>query len=329
ADSAVELRALLKGADAPEVMAGAEGMHAVATCADADMVVAAISGAAGLLPTLSAVQAGKTIALANKEALVMAGELITGEARRHNCTIIPVDSEHSALYQLLQGHPAHTVRSIILTASGGPFLNYTRDELQDVTPGEALQHPRWKMGHKVTTDSATLMNKGLEIIEAHWFFGFPAEQIKVVIHPQSIIHSMVEFVDGTVFAQLAEPDMQAPIAYALSCPERLRDIVAPLDFARLGSLTFSAPDLEKFPNLQLAYDALEEGGLMPCVMNAANEVAVNKFHDGTMRFSAIPLLTGKVMKQFCNNRAATLENILWADQWARDASERMLPDVRQ
>ena len=328
-DSARELQSLLSGPDAPEVMAGAEGMRAVATFPDADMVVAAISGAAGLLPTLSAVKAGKAIALANKEALVMAGELIMGEASRSRCKIIPVDSEHSAIYQLLQGHAPQAVRNIILTASGGPFLNYTKEQLQRVTPGEALKHPRWKMGYKVTTDSASLMNKGLEIIEAHWLFGFSVEQIKVVIHPQSIVHSMVEFVDGTVFAQMAEPDMQAPIAYALSCPERLRDIVAPLDFAKMGSLTFSVPDVERFPSLRLAYDALAEGGLMPCVMNAANEVAVNKFHDRSLGFLAISSLTGKVMERFSNDRSITLENILWADQWAREESEKVLREIAQ
>jgi len=312
------LSRLLTGKPGPEILCGQDGMKMVAALAEADTVIAAIAGAAGLVPTLAAVQAGKTVALANKEALVMAGELMVSEARRTGSKIIPVDSEHSAIYQLLHSQSRRDLRSIILTASGGPFLEHTAEALDRVTPAEALRHPRWKMGNKVTTDSASLMNKGLEIIEAHWLFGVAPERIRVVIHPQSIIHSMVEFVDGTVFAQLSQPDMRAPIAYALSCPERLADVVAPLDFARFGSLTFSAPDERRFPTLRLAYDALAAGALMPAVMNAANEIAVMKFHEKAIRFTGIPRLIRMVMERFAGTGAVTLESIIQADQWARN-----------
>jgi len=319
-----ELKTLLAGRRLPEIIGGAEGLNAVAACEEADMVVAAISGAAGLVPTLTAVRSGKSIALANKEVLVMAGELFMHEAQRAHCRIIPVDSEHSAIFQLLQGHPERDVRRLLLTASGGPFLQYPHERFEQITPEQALKHPRWKMGYKVTTDSATLMNKGLEVIEAYWLFGFSSEKISVVIHPESIVHSMVEFVDGTVFAQLSQPDMQAPIAYALSCPERLHGVVRPLQFAKLGMLTFQNPDYKKFPALRLAYSALKAGKLMPAVMNAANEIAVEKFHKKELAFSSIPVLIAKVMKKFSNNKAVTLDNILWADQWARDMSEQLI-----
>jgi 1-deoxy-D-xylulose-5-phosphate reductoisomerase len=300
-----------------EVYAGPEGAMAVATMEEADMVVAAIAGSAGLVPTYSAVCAGKNIALANKETMVMAGSLITRAAQAQGCRIIPVDSEHSAIFQLLEGRNRQDVRRILLTASGGPFLGCSRHELEGVTPEQALNHPRWKMGRKVTTDSATLMNKGLEIIEAHWLFGMPAGQIGVVVHPQSIIHSMVEFVDGTVLAQMSQPDMRAPIAYALSCPDRLHDIVAPLDFAGIGSLSFFAPDEELFPTIKLAYRALESGGLMPAVMNAANEVAVEKFHERAISFTAIAQLIEAVMNEFQGGSADSITAVLDADRWSR------------
>jgi 1-deoxy-D-xylulose-5-phosphate reductoisomerase len=325
-DAAMSLRSLVAGSETTEIVSGTDGMNMVATLSDADIVVAAISGSAGLLSTVSAVRAGKTVALANKEALAMAGELITEEARQKNVKIVPIDSEHSAIFQLLDGRNKSDLRNIILTASGGPFLNYTKEELEMVTPEDALKHPRWKMGNKVTIDSATLMNKGLEIIEAHWLFGLPSENIKVVIHPQCIIHSMVEFIDGTVFAQLSQPDMKGPIAYALSCPERLNDTVEPLNFAKIGKLTFSDSDEERFPAIRLAYKALEAGGLMPSVMNAANEVAVQKFHERVIRFPSIPAVTEKVMERFQNDRSVNLENILWADRWARDESEKVIEE---
>lgn len=326
-EAAVKLKSLLPGRTGTKILTGQEGLQEIATLHDADMIVAAMSGSAGLVPTLAAVHAGKTIALANKETLVMAGELIIQEAKNTDCRIIPVDSEHSAVYQLLQGRASGDVRTIILTASGGPFLNYTKEKLEHVTPAEALQHPRWKMGLKVTTDSASLMNKGLEVIEAHWLFGIPAEQIRVVIHPQSIIHAMVEFVDGTLCAQLSQPDMQAPIAYALSCPARLMDVIAPLNIENIGTLTFNKPDTEMFPALRLAYDALAQRGLMPAVMNAANEVAVRKFHENALRFTQIPKLIGRVMEKFHNEQNVTLENVLWADQWARQETERALSEI--
>ena len=314
--AAEQLRQLI-GSGETEVCTGTDGATLVATMDEADMVVAAISGSAGLVPTYNAVRAGKNIALANKETMVMAGSVITRAAEAQGCRIIPVDSEHSAIFQLLEGRSPQDVRRILLTASGGPFFGYSRAELERVTPEQALNHPRWKMGPKVTTDSATLMNKGLEIIEAHWLFGMPASQITVVVHPQSIIHSMIEFVDGTVLAQMSQPDMRAPIAYALSAPERLRDIVPPLDLARIGALSFFEPDTECFPTIRLAYRALEAGGLVPAVMNAANEVAVEKFHEHAIAFTAIAQVIETVMDTFTGGSADSIEAVLDADRWAR------------
>lgn len=311
-----------------EIVFGIDGIDRVAKLPDADVVVAAISGSAGLLPTISAVRAGKTVAIANKEALVMAGELIVQEARENNAKIIPVDSEHSAIFQLLKGRDKTDVRNIILTASGGPFLHYSKEDLERVTPEQALKHPRWKMGNKVTIDSASLMNKGLEVIEAHWLFGLLSENIKIVIHPQSIIHSMVEFIDGTVFAQLSHPDMQGPIAYALSFPQRFCDIVEPLNFANIGELTFSELDERKFPTIRLAYKALEAGGLMSTVMNAANEVAVQRFCERIIKFPSIPLVIEKIMERFQNDRIVNLESILGADRWARRESEKIIEEIK-
>ncbi|MCX8045085.1 MAG: 1-deoxy-D-xylulose-5-phosphate reductoisomerase [Desulfobacterota bacterium] len=319
-----KLAVLLSGKPSPELLTGQDGMRTIATLDDADMIIQAVAGAAGLLPTVAAVGAGKKIGLANKESLVMAGALIMAEAQRTGSAIIPIDSEHSALFQLLSGQRRENIRSIILTASGGPFLGHALEDLERVQPIDALQHPRWKMGRKITTDSASLMNKGLEIIEAHWLFGMPADKIQVVIHPESIIHSMVAFIDGTVIAQMSHPDMRAPIAYALSCPERLDNVIAPLDFATLGRLTFQTPDMHRFPSLQLAYDALAAGGLMPAVMNAANEVAVQKFHEHELSFTSIPRLVREVMEHFNGPSTINLESILWADRWARAEAERLL-----
>lgn len=307
----------------PECVAGDDGLRMLATLSQADIVVQAISGAAGLLSTVAAVQAGKRIGLANKESLVMAGELIIADAQRTGSRIIPVDSEHSALFQLLNGRRTQDVQSLILTASGGPFRTHAPEALQRVTPEEALRHPRWKMGRKITTDSASLMNKGLEVIEAHWLFGVPAHKIQVVIHPESIIHAMIAFVDGTVMAQLSYPDMQAPIAYALSYPERLEGVVPPLTFTKLGALTFHEPDMARFPSLRLAYDALAAGGLMPAVMNAANEIAVKKFHEHVISFTDIPRLTGAVMERCDLRGVVTLETVLHADAWARTQAEQI------
>jgi len=310
------LRKLL-GQGKTEIHSGPDAASVVAAMDEADMVVAAIAGSAGLLPTYSAVAAGKTIALANKETLVMAGSLITQASAARSSRIIPVDSEHSAIFQLLEGRRGQDVSRLILTASGGPFRGWCAEELSLVTPEQALNHPRWKMGRKVTTDSATMMNKGLEIIEAHWLFGMPPVQINVVVHPESIVHSMIEFVDGTVLAQLSRPDMRAPIAYALSAPERLQNVVPALDFSSLGSLQFFEPDRKAFPAINLAYLALDEGGLMPAVMNAANEVAVEKFHERMIRFTGIPQLIETVMQKFSGGPADTIAAVLEADRWAR------------
>lgn len=318
------LASMLSGVSMPELLTGPEGLQKIATLDHADIVIQAISGAAGLLPTFAAVRAGKRIGLANKESLVMAGGLIIQEARRTGSSIIPIDSEHSALYQLLRDQPRENIHALILTASGGPFLGHSMEDLERVKPAEALRHPRWKMGRKITTDSASLMNKGLEIIEAHWLFDMPGDRIQVVIHPESVIHSMVAFVDGTVFAQMSRPDMQAPIAYALSCPERLESVVAPLDFTTLGSLTFQPPDMRRFPSLQLAYEALAAGGLMPAVMNAANEVAVQKFHQQIIPFTGIPRLVRAVMERFTTEGPMTIETVLWADGWAREEAEALV-----
>lgn len=306
------------------VVWGSEGLTAVATMPAAETLVSAISGAAGLLPTFSAIRAGKDVALANKEALVMAGELLVREASRSGKKIIPVDSEHSAVAQILNGRGLKDVRRIILTASGGPFLSFSKGDLARVTPRQALRHPRWKMGSKVTIDSATLMNKGLEVIEAHWLFGIAPEHIQVVIHPQSIIHSMVEYIDGTVLAHLSQPDMKGPIAYALSCPERLSNTVKPLPVAAMGNLTFMEPDVKRFPALGLAYRALAEGNLMPAVMNAANEIAVQKFLEKRISFPAITKTIEKVMGAFHFSAAMSLESVLWADRWARMESEKAI-----
>jgi 1-deoxy-D-xylulose-5-phosphate reductoisomerase len=311
-----------------EVVWSSTGLEQVATMPEADIILSSISGSAGLLPTLAAIKAGKDVALANKEALVMAGELLTREASARKKRIIPVDSEHSAIAQILDGRGIADVRSIILTASGGPFLKHSRAQLARVTPRQALRHPRWKMGTKVTIDSATLMNKGLEVIEARWLFGLAPENIHVVIHPQSIIHSMVEYIDGSVLAHLSQPDMKGPIAYALSGPQRLSRILKPLDITRIARLTFLEPDKKKFPCLELAYRALAAGGLMPAVMNAANEIAVQQFLHKQISFTAIARLVERVMAAFRHNGSVTLEAVLQADAWARAAAENALKKMR-
>jgi 1-deoxy-D-xylulose-5-phosphate reductoisomerase len=329
-DAAEELRRRLPQGCKTEIIDGMQGLLRVATLPEADVVLAAIAGSAGLQPTFAALQAGKDVALANKESLVMAGELMMAQARKSGCRIIPVDSEHSAVYQLLQGRDTKNINSIILTASGGPFLHKTLQELQQVTPAEALRHPRWEMGSKVTIDSASLMNKGLEVIEAHWLFDIEPERIKVVVHPQSIVHSMVSFVDGTMLAQMSQPDMCGPIAYALSCPERLERIMEPLDLVELGELSFLAPDTQRFPSLGLAFRALRQGGLMPAVMNAANEVAVENFCAGKLAFQAMPVLTESVMDSFiANPEPLTIDKVIEADLWARSHACELLENELQ
>ena len=282
---AAELAAMLPGV---EVAAGLEGLERVAAFETADLVVSAIVGAAGVLPTLEAINAGKDVALANKEALVVAGGLVTELARANGVALIPVDSEHSAIFQCLRGSRPHDVARIVLTASGGPFVDAEPHELAGVTVEQALAHPNWTMGAKVTVDSATMMNKGLEVIEAMWLFGLRPEQIDVVVHRQSVVHSMVEFVDGSILAQLSEPDMKGPIHVALTWPERVERRVEPFDLTGRRELTFEPPDLDRFPCLALGYEAARAGGTMPTVLNAANEVAVEQFLAGEIAFTDIP-----------------------------------------
>jgi len=316
-ESARELRAQLPHFNG-EILWGAEGLTAVATYPAAQMVVAALVGAAGLPPTLAAIQAGKDIALANKEALVVSGELMTQEAKKRGVRIMPVDSEHNAIFQALHGHKIENVKRIILTASGGPFLHRPSSELPEATPQEALRHPTWKMGNKITIDSATLMNKGLEVIEARWLFDLPLEKVAVIIHPQSIVHSMVEYIDGSVLAQLGIPDMTIPISYILAYPDRLPLAHLPsLDLAAAAQLTFLNPDLEKFPCLRLAYQALKKGGTSPVVLNAANEVAVESFLAGQIRFTDIAVLNEQVLDAHQVQPVENLEGLLAADGWAR------------
>ncbi|MCC6746854.1 MAG: 1-deoxy-D-xylulose-5-phosphate reductoisomerase [Deltaproteobacteria bacterium] len=317
AEDVSRLRAALAGAgcDRLEIASGPEGADAVAAHPDGDVVVTAMVGAAGLAPTLVAVRRGARMAIANKEPLVVAGKLVTDEARRCGATILPVDSEHNAIYQCLSGQRREDVRRILLTCSGGPFR--TTADLSQVTLEQALKHPTWSMGPKITIDSATLMNKGLEVIEAHWLFGLPAEQLDVVIHPQSVIHSMVEYVDGSVIAQLGTPDMKVPIGYALAYPRRLPLKVPRLDFAALGTLAFEAPDRRRFPCLNLAYQALAVGGAAPAVLNAANETAVAAFLDRRIRYLDIPSLIERTLEAHSSDSAGELEPILAADLWAR------------
>jgi 1-deoxy-D-xylulose-5-phosphate reductoisomerase len=312
-----QLRDRLPKNGRPQIRWSTDGYLAAASLGSVDTVVTAIVGAAGLLPTLAAIDAGKDIALANKETLVMAGELVMERARQKNVSILPVDSEHSAIFQCLAGNRRQDLQRILLTASGGPFLQKPAEAFAAVTPADALDHPNWQMGPKITVDSATLMNKGLEVIEAHWLFGVPLDRIEVVIHPQSIVHSMVAFCDGSVIAQMGIPDMKGAIAYALSYPQRL-PLGQPLpDFGPGSALTFQPPDLEKFPCLALAMEAAAAGGTVPAVLNAANEVAVGAFLDGRIRFVDIPAVIQKVMQGHDPVDSPGLEQLLEADRWAR------------
>jgi 1-deoxy-D-xylulose-5-phosphate reductoisomerase len=297
---------------------GEEGAVAVATHGDASMVVAAAVGAVGLVPTYRALEAGKDVALANKETLVMAGELMVAESRAHGGRLLPIDSEHCALHQCLDGRGPQEVRRLVLTASGGPFRTRPRETFDRITREEALCHPTWSMGRKITIDSATLMNKGLEVIEARWLFDLPAERVDVMIHPQSVVHSMVEFVDGTVLAQLGVTDMRLPIQYALSHPERWEAAIPGLDFTRAFGLDFDVPDHARFPCLGLAYRALQGGGTLPAVLNAANEEAVGAFLDGRIPFTAIPEQVGETMEARPARPLGALADVLAADAWARE-----------
>ena len=300
-----------------EILCGQAGINEISSRDDFELVVNALVGFSGLIPTTEAIKHGKDIALANKESLVVAGELIYSMLRGSASHLLPVDSEHSAILQCLQGEPMKEVTKLILTASGGPFREFTREEMSNVTVEQALKHPNWVMGNKITIDSATLMNKGFEIIEAKWLFNIEAENIEVLIHPQSIIHSMVEFSDGSVKAQLGVPDMKVPIQYALTYPERVKSDFPRIDFKQLKNLTFDEPDLEKFECLKLAYDVIKAGGSYPIVLNGANEAAVELFLKGKIRFMDIPALIKSAMDKHENHVSPSLENIVGIDSWSR------------
>jgi len=306
-----------------EVLTGLDGLVQVATMVEADAVVSAIVGSSGLIPTYEAVKARKTVALANKESLVMAGELIMEAARQSGAHLLPVDSEHSAIFQCLNGAGKDRVKKVILTASGGPFLNKSLEELEHVTVQAALNHPTWSMGRKITIDSATLMNKALEVIEARWLFDVKADQIEVLIHPQSIVHSMVEFVDGTIIAQMSLPDMQGPICYALSYPDRFDNVLPSLDLSSIGHLYFQKPDVKKYPSLALAYRCVNTGGTLSSVLNAANEVAVDAFLNEKIPFLSIYQVVAHVMDAHtlsdCSSMAAVMEAADWARKTAMEA----------
>jgi 1-deoxy-D-xylulose-5-phosphate reductoisomerase len=299
---------------------GRDGLVAVATHRDVDLVLCASSGTDGLEAALAAIDRGKSIALANKEILVMAGGLVTEAARRRGVTLVPVDSEHNAIHQCLHGRDRSDLKRLVLTASGGPFWGRAASDLPAVTPDEALKHPTWQMGRKITIDSATLMNKGLEVIEAHWLFGARADQIDVVVHPQSVVHSMVELIDGSIIAQLGVTDMRMPIQYALSYPERWSTPLPSLDLTRAGRLDFAAPDTSAFPCLRLAYRALEAERSLPVVLNAANEIAVARFLEGRLAFTAIPEVIAQTMDAHRPVEVSTLATVRAVDRWAREYS---------
>ena len=312
-----------------EVLCGLEALEFVASLPEVEAVMAAIVGAAGLRPTLAAARAGKKILLANKETLVMAGKVFMDTVRQYGATLLPIDSEHNAIFQALPGGyagdlAAAGISKILLTASGGPFRDTPLAALHDVTPEQACAHPNWVMGRKISVDSATMMNKGLEVIEAHWLFNAPADAIQVVIHPQSVIHSLVQYVDGSVLAQLGNPDMRTPIAYALAYPERIDAGVAALDLFKVATLNFEAPDFARFPCLALAYQALRAGGSAPAMLNAANEVAVAAFLDKRIPFLAIPRLIEDVLAALPVNKISVLEDVLAADLAARTSAQEMI-----
>lgn len=320
----VTLKEALKG-EAITVLTGKEGLSAAATMSGVDTVVTSLTGAVGLMPTLEALKNGKNIALANKETLVAAGELVISLANKMGAKILPVDSEHSAIFQALQGNKIQDVENLILTASGGPFRGKNRQDLSKVTVREALNHPNWSMGSKITIDSASLMNKGLEVIEAHWLYGIDYKHIKVLVHPQSIIHSMVEYADGSIMAQLGAPDMRCPIQYALSFPERWENLNIPrADFRTIKNLEFEEPDTETFRALALAYEAGNIGGTMPVVLNAANEVVVQYFLDGKIGFLEIADFVELAMEEHSVIKAPSLEDILEVDSWAREKVKMLI-----
>ena len=306
------------------VISGMDGLVEAATYEGVDTVVTSVVGNVGLKPTFEAIRAGKNIALANKETLVSAGQLVMDLAKKHDIKIYPVDSEHSAIFQSLQGNEGNKIERILLTASGGPFRGKKREELLHVTAADALKHPNWSMGNKITIDSATLMNKGLEVMEAKWLFGVDVDQIEVLVHPQSIVHSAVEYEDGAIVAQLGEPDMRVPIQYALTYPKRVKNPFPRVDFTQRSNLTFDKPDMETFKCLSLAYRALKTGGTLPAVLNGANEVAVARFLKGDIGFLDIPELIEQTMDAYTVKYEYTLEDLLEADAWAKDYAAKVV-----
>ncbi len=307
-----------------KVLFGTEALNELAGSEKADFVLNGLVGSLGLLPTIAAIKAGKTIGLANKETLVAGGQLVMDLVKEHNVTLLPIDSEHSAVFQALNGEKIENVDKIILTASGGSFRDKMREELADVTIADALSHPNWNMGAKITIDSATMVNKGLEVIEAHWLFGVPYDRIEVLIHPESIIHSMVQYVDKSIIAQLSNPDMRLPIQYALTYPERINLNIKEFDFASCAQLTFKKPCYKRFPALKLAYQSGQAGGIAPTVFNAANEVAVAAFLNGKIAFLAIEEIIAGVLDQHQNTKSPNLEEIMNADKWARLKAETLI-----
>ncbi len=314
---AERLQTRLGRGPAPDIFFGQDGYQRIAAMEGANTVISAMTGAAGLLPTFEAIKSGKNIALANKETMVMAGGLVMGEAKKRGVSILPVDSEHSAVLQSLQGHSKEDLKRIILTASGGPFRNLSLEKMRKATAAQALDHPNWSMGAKITIDSATLMNKGLEVIEAQWLFDLPIEKIGILVHPQSIVHSMAEFKDGSIIAQLGVPDMTIPIAYALSYPHHLQNHLPPLDLLTAGDLQFRNPDMSRFPCLGLALQAAKIGGTMPAVLNGANEIAVEAFLKGHIGFLDIAAIIEKTMEVHSAAPVNAIEAVLEADAWAR------------
>jgi 1-deoxy-D-xylulose-5-phosphate reductoisomerase len=322
-----KLKAALADSCDTEIVDGPDGYIEIATLPEVDLVVVAMTGASGLLPTYSAIRSGKDIALANKEALVVAGSLLMKEARERSVQIMPIDSEHSAIQQSIQGHRREDLKRIVLTGSGGPFKDCSLERLSTVTPGEALQHPKWKMGKKITIDSATMMNKGLEAIEAKLLFDVEMDQIEIILHPQAIIHSMVEYMDGSIIAQLALPDMRIPISYALSYPRHLKGPLPAVDFLEIGNLSFEKPDKKRFRGLDLALEAGYIGQSMPAVLSGANEIAVNAFLDGKITFLGIPQLIEKTMEQHELYPIDSIDRALEADQWAKAMATVILDEM--
>ena len=327
--AANELKAQMTNSGRPEIFFGTEGFIRLATMTEVDTIISAMAGAAGLLPTYSGIKAGRNIALANKETMVMAGSLVMAEARKHGVSILPIDSEHSAILQSLQGHPREDLRRVILTASGGPFRDLSLEEMSKVTPAQALNHPNWNMGPKVSIDSSTMMNKGLEAIEAKWLFDLKMDQISILIHSQSIVHSMVEYKDGSIISQMGVPDMIIPISFALSFPHHLKTRVPPLELEKIGILSFEKPDMKRFRCLDLALKAAEIGGSMPAVLNGANEIAVESFLKGNIGFLDIPDLIEKTMASHKSHPIDSIETVMEVDRWARDTARAKLVKIKK